>query len=158
MARIVHEKYVRTYWVDTIADISAPTVAEITGGTYLGTEQTADGLSESPTNNRASVEMLDTDKIPEYPGTHSLQITAKFTREDVEADDVAWELFDHDTAGYLVVARLRKDADPEAGDRVEVYQARSHEPQNLSTAANTFQQYEVPFALQDWNKKAVVAA
>lgn len=158
MSEAVHENFIRTYWATTIAAISAPTVAEITAATFLGEEQTADGLNLSPTNNKASLQMLNTEKIPEHPGTQSLAVTLQFRRQTEEADDVAWELFDHNTAGFLIVARLVASTDPVATDRVEVYQAKSFEPVPLQSAADTYQQYQVELALQDWDKKAVVAA
>jgi hypothetical protein len=163
MARPVHENYVRVWWLTTLADttLEEVTLAEIAAGTELA-GLTADGLNISPTNNKASLEMLDSEKIPQFVGTRMQDLTLKFVRETVTADDDAWELFDHGETGYLVVSRLRSKKDPSpnlaAGDRVEIYKVSVFDPQPLATAANTFQQFEVPVAAQDWETKAEVVA
>lgn len=163
MTRATHEKYVRCFWLETLADntLDEVTVAELAAGTFLP-GMTADGLNINPTNNRASIDLLDTEKKPQFPGTRQNDLTMKFVRETDAADDVPWELFDHNTQGFLVVSRTFFDDDPAArppaGTRVEVYKIATFEPQPLATAANTFQQYEVPIAAEDWETKAVVVA
>lgn len=159
MTKIVHENYVRCYWLEDLADdedLAEVTVAEISAGTFLP-DMTADGLNISPTNNRASVDMLDSEKVPQFVGTRMNELTMKFTRAKEEDDDIAWELFNHGDIGFLVVSRTRNGS-PVAGDRVEIYHLSVFDPQPLGTAANTFQQYEVPVAAQNWETKAVVVA
>lgn len=163
MTRAVHENYVRAFWLTSLADdtLAEVTVAEITAGIELP-GMTADGLNISPTNNKASIPMLDSEKIPQFVGTRMNDLTLKFVRETDEDDDVAWELFDHGETGFLVVSRLRstKNVQPnlQAGDRVEIYKLSVMDPQPLATAQDTFQQYEIPVAAEDWETKAVVVA
>lgn len=159
MTKIVNENYVRCYWLTTLDDdetLQEVTVAEIAAGTFLP-EMTADGLNISPTNNRASVDMLDSEKVPQFVGTRMNELTMKFTRNKEAAKDIAWELFDHGEIGFLVVSRTRNGT-PVTGDRVEIYHLSVFDPQPLGTAANTFQQYEIPVAAQNWETKAVVVA
>jgi hypothetical protein len=143
---------------DTLAEV---TQAEIAAGTELP-GMTSDGLNIAPTNNKASLAMLDSEKIGQRMGTRMNDLTLKFARETDEADDVAWELFDHGETGFLVVSRLRskKDAQPtlQPGDRVEIYALEVGDPQPLATAQDTYQQFEVPVAAENWETKAVVVA
>jgi len=162
MGRKVHEKNVFVYFLSTEpADTTLVTVtdAEIAAGTLLP-DITADGVDVSPTNNRASLELIDTEQIAEYPGTRAIQVNMQFARESLAADDIAWELFEHATEGWLVVSRFGAalSTSTDGGDRVEIYHLRTFEPIPLASAANTFQQYRVETAVENWEQKAEVVA
>ena len=163
MTKAVHENYVRCFWLTAMADttLAEVTEAEVAAGTELP-GLTADGLNISPTNNKASVALLDSEKIPQFVGTRMNDLTLKFVRETDALDDVGWELFDHGETGFLVVSRLRSSKNPSPnladGDRVEVYKLSVMDPQPLATAQDTFQQYEVPVAAENWETKALVVA
>ena len=158
MTKAVHERFVRAYWLSALADttLEEVTLGEITAGTRLE-KMTVDGLGSSPTNNKASVVLMDTEQIAEAPGTRSQALTMKFVRDTVEGEDVSWEMFDHGTPGFLVVCRLRV-GDPVAGDRVEIYKGGTFEPQPMAATQDTYQQYDVEVAVEAWEIKATVVA
>lgn len=161
MARVAHEGKIHVYFltaepasVDHAERLDEITSAELSAGLKLP-QITADGVDTAPTNNRASIDMIDTGRISEFPGTHGMSVNMKFARDDDEDDDVAWELFEHATYGFIVVSRF---GIPQVGGRLEVHEGHSFEPQMQASASNTFQQYTVEFALVDWNKKATLVA
>lgn len=160
MSLTVHEKRVRGYWLTSLADadLEQVTTGEITAGTFLGTKMTVDGINQSPTRNKASAVLMDTGQISQAPGTRSQDIVMRFFRDTAEDADTAWELFEYDTQGFLVVARLRFNAAPEEGDRVEIYKGATFEPNPMATAQDTYQQYEVELAVEKWELKATVVA
>lgn len=157
MSRVAHENKVKVFWLTALDDatLAEVTVAEIAAGTELSAQNTADGLSVGGTDNRASIDMMDTGKIAEFPGTYSRTTDLKFARDDDDTDDVAWELFEHGLEGFLVVSDFGA---PVAGSRVSIYKGASFDPRKEPSAANTFQQYTVAFGFTDWEEKALVVA
>lgn len=156
MTREVYENNWQAFWVDAIADISAPTVTEIDGGTDITPQLTADGVGFNFNNNTASVDMLAEGKIAQKPGTRGVSVTLTAVR-DSETDDV-WTTFDYGTEGYLVVLPFGSDTSPEAGDEAYVVSGAAQEPQPQQSAANTYQQAQIEIPADDWDFNAAVAA
>lgn len=156
MAREVFENNWKVYWVDTIADISAPTVTEVSGGTELTPQITADGVGFNFNNNTASIDMIAEGKIAQKPGTRGVSVTLTAVR-DSGTDDV-WTTFDYGTEGNLVVLPFGTDTSPEAGDEAYVVSGSAHEPQPQQSAANTYQQAQIEIPGDDWDFNAVLAA
>lgn len=161
MTRRAHEGQVHVYYLaaepasaDHEETLDEITTAELAAALKIP-QLTADGVDTAPTNNRASIDMMDTGKIAEYPGTYGQALNMKFARDDEEDEDVAWELFEHATHGWFVVSRF---GIPTVGSRIEVFEGNTFEPKMLPSASNTFQQYTVDTALQDWNLKAKIVA
>lgn len=156
MARDVFENNFKVFWVDTISDISAPTVAEIDGGTDLTSQITADGVGFNFNNNTASVDLIAAAKIAQKPGTRGVSVTLTAVR-DSETDDV-WTTFDYSTAGNLVVIPFGDSNSPASGEEAYVISGAAHEPQPQQSAANTYQQAQVEIPADGWDFKATVAA
>lgn len=154
MATTTHED-TKAYWVTTISNLAAPTVAEINAGTDLSAFIPVSGINTGGTQNRASLPMLGNSKVAERLGTRSVSPTVTFTRHTTSGTDTAWNLFTHKLAGHLVVSRFGGTV--ATGLRVEVYKGEASEGQPMASADNEIQQFTVELALEDWNKKAVVA-
>ena len=153
MARQVFEDQTHVYHVDTIADISAPTTTEITGGTDLTPQITADGVNFNFQNNTASVDMLAEGKILQKPGTRGLSVTLTAVRDD-DVDDF-WDEFEYNVEGYLVIVPFGEAA---ADKGAYVIKGAPQEPQPQQSGANTFQQAQVEWPAVDWDLKAVIAS
>lgn len=154
MGRTTHEN-TRVFWLDTVANIQAPTVAELGAGDELTDQIPVDGVEFSPSRNTASQAMLGDAFVAEQVGTWSESCTLTFVRDD--EDDVARALFEtYRTEGFLVIARFGTIA---ASDAVEVYPAQSHVVADLATAENEFSKFQVQLAITSAPaKNAAVAA
>lgn len=156
MTKEAAEGNVKAYWLPTVASKTAPTVAEIAAGTNLTPQLPTAGLDISFNENNASIAMIDAGFTAEQVGTYGTTIALTFTRDGVDADDDAWNLFDRGLTGYLLVSRF---GTPVATSRVEVYPCESHNPIPLAPAENEFQQMRVTLAVHDEPElKATVAA
>lgn len=156
MSREVFENNFKVWWVDTIADISAPTTTEIDAGTDLTSQVTADGIGFNFNNNTASVDLIDAGKIAQKPGTRGVSVTLTAVR-DSETDDV-WDTFDYGTEGYLVVIPFGDDSSPAADEEAYVISGAAQEPQPQQSAANTYQQSQIEIPADDWDFKAAIAS
>lgn len=144
----------KVHWLPAVANIAAPTAAEVAAGTDLSDQVTIDGLGIDSTQNTASQAMLGSSFVGEEPGTYGTAVTLTTTREDV--GDLVWDLFDYRTTGFLLVSRF---GEPVVGAAVEVYPAKSHKPIPLASAENEYQKVQVRLAIHDEPElKAVVAA
>lgn len=146
MARLASEGNVKVYKVPTIADVTAPTVAEVNAGTDLTPYMPTQGVDITWTQNNASLAMLDESFVAEVVGTEAATITLTGVRDDTSDD--FFDAFDRGDNFYLVIARfgwsgLGSGSDPNepaATDVVEVYPAQSHRPVPMAPAENEFQQ------------------
>jgi hypothetical protein len=156
MSKVTSEGKVKAYFLPSVADISAPTVAEITAGTNLTPQLPTAGLEISFTENNASVSMIDEGFTAEAVGTYGATAALTFTRDSVAGDDDAWTLFERGLEGFLLISRF---GTPAAASRVEVYPIESHNPTPLAPAENDFQKMRVTLAVNaEPDLKAVVAA
>ena len=153
MARQVFEDQFHVYHVDTIANIAAPTTTEISGGTDLTEQVTADGVQFNFQNNTASVDMLAEGKILQKPGTRGLSVTLTAVRDDTQDD--FWDTFEYNVEGYLVIVPFGASA---ADKDAYVVKGAPQEPQPQQSGANSFQQSQVEWPAVDWDLKAVIAS
>jgi hypothetical protein len=135
MAAYVHEGMTKVSWVPTVADPSAPTVAELGAGTDITELLTKDGLnislSQNMVDNSSLAETFDAQVVGSWGGSVTLTI-----KRDNDTD-AGWALFTHGEIGNLVVRRgVAYDTAWTAADDVEVYPAQSGEPVPNATAAN----------------------
>jgi hypothetical protein len=160
MGKLVHDGNTKVHFLPSVANVAAPTAAEITAGDDITGAIPSDGVNVTNTRNNASVSMLDSAFTPEQVGTWGAGITLKFTRDpdgaSDPAGDVAFALFAERGPGFLVISRF---GDPVAGSIVEVYPVENHKPSPLATAENEYQMFEVQLAVTDEpNYLAEVAA
>lgn len=145
MADVVYEEVTDVFFCASIANIAAPTVAEITAGVRLTALVTKDGVNPGATNNRVPNEHLDTSYDGEVMGSHSGQLSLKFTRTDNPATDVARNtLGQRKTQGFFVVGWL--GITPAAGERVDVYDGETGTPVPNATEKNASQMWTCEIA------------
>lgn len=150
MARLASEGNVKVWKVPTIADIAAPTVAEITAGTDLTPLVPTAGVDIQWNHNNASIAMLDESFVAEVVGTESASITLTGLRDD--GTDTFFDAFGRGDNFYLVVFRFGTSGAAGAAaatDVCEVYPGQSHRPAPLPPAENEFQQASVTIAVTD---------
>lgn len=157
MARFTHES-LKVFWVVTIANKLAPTVAEIGAGSDLTTFVPVDGVNTGGSSNNASQAMLGDAFVAEEPGTWSRTLEITFVRDATA--DTAWDLFAgaYKTVGHIVLRRVGTGAIA-ATDDVEVYEVTTHEPLPMASAENEYSKFSVTFANTEAPElEAIVAA
>lgn len=156
MPKVTSEGRYKAYWAATIADIDAPTEAEITAAVDLTPQLPTAGVDITFNENNASIAMIDEAFVAEAVGTYGVSIALTFTRDDVDADDDAWNTFDRNEQGFLITSPFGPAVED---SRVNVYPCESHAPVPLAPAENEFQQMRVTLAVNSAPAmKAVVAA
>jgi hypothetical protein len=157
MPRFTHES-LTVWWVPTIVNKAAPTVAEITAGTILTTFTPVDGVNIGGSSNNASQAMLGDAFVAEEPGTWSRSLEITFVRDDTT--DTVYALFagGYKTAGYIVLRRTGTGA-AVAAQKVEVFPVKTHEALSRASAENEYAKFTVNFAVTSKPEvEAVVAA
>ncbi len=135
----------RVYWVPTIANINAPTVAELNAGTLLHSTMTPDGLigfeaDTADVDNSALDSTFDTKVAGRAAYSGTMLRLKKQT-----GTDTLYAFFVRDLAGYVVVRRDAAAATAwAASDKVEVYPAVTGETRLLGPEPNSIRKYEVP--------------
>lgn len=156
MSKTTSEGKVKVHYVPTIADKAAPTAAEIAAGTNLTPFTPTAGLAADFNQNNASINMLDDGFNAEDIGTEGATLVLTFTRDEVAANDDAWDLFVRGLSGFIVISRFGA---PVATSRVEVWPIRAHRAVPLAPAENEYQQARVNCAVTGQPElRAVVAA
>ncbi|MEU7044933.1 hypothetical protein AB0A77_28295 [Streptomyces varsoviensis] len=120
----------------SVANINAPTAAEISAGVNLTDYITRDGLKTPSSGNTIDAADIGSRFNKTAPGTYggdAAEITAhRGSKPGASGDDKAWAALPQDSMGFLIVARTglgqspttglgTKDGKPTTGDRVEVY-------------------------------------
>jgi hypothetical protein len=139
MGKFVFERNFKAHFVPAIAAIAAPTVAEIAAGTEITPWLPVDGWQPSRTNNKSSTAMMDNAYVSQRMGTFQDDLELTFTRDD--ASSTVWDLFDHGTAGFVVVAPFKDEDGDTAADRVEVWPVESSKPAPQASGENEDQKF-----------------
>ena len=160
MADIIVDGKVKVALVDSISDIDAPTVAELTAGTDIDSQLTADGLvgfqpDDAEVDTTALSSTFDTKK----PGRSAFSGTKlRFKRQD---SDTVYDTYVKNTVTNVVIRRDGSDAADAwaASDVVEVYPVTCGEVQNMDPEPNTVQRFELPVMVSTQpDLRATVAA
>lgn len=161
MADIIVDGMTRVCFAPTIANIAAPTVAELNAGTLLQTTLIPTGL-EGFENTTAEVDntALSSTFDTKLPGRQSLTGTGLVLKKQDGTDTVFNLLTSPGTNGYIVI----RDGVLQAtawtiGDKVEVYPIRTAAHSMVGRGeANSLLRYRVPVMVSAMpNLKAVVA-
>ena len=155
------EEFTRVAWLPAVADLSAPTTAEIAAGTELSCLLTRDGLSPNLTTNGVDGGSLCDRFDAQTAGSVSASPTLKFWRFDPtdSPGDEAWDLVNWGDSGALIIRRgIRVSVAWAASQAVEAYAGQFGEPQPLASAANTNQSFEVGLFISAVDQKAIVSA
>lgn len=162
MADIVIDGKVRVYFVPTIANIAAPTVAELNAGTALTSRLTPTGLegfesSDADVDSTSLASTFDT----KLPGRTSFSGTGLVFKKDDGTDTVFNALSTKGTTGNIVVRSNGVDQATAwtIGQLCRVYPGRTgtHSPVGIGEA-NSMERFRIPwFISPEPNVKAIVA-
>lgn len=157
MPDLVTDGFIRVYWVLAIANINAPTVAELNAGTRLDTTMTADGLNISASTAAVDLSALSSTYGTEGVGRRSFSDPSLTIKRQTGTDSVFNALV-YQTNGFVVVRRnVLASTAWASGDKAEVYPAQLGE-RSQAYGPNTVQRYSVPFKVtSDPNTNATVA-
>lgn len=104
MTRYANDGMIKVTWVPSVANIAAPTVAELTAGKDLEAHMTKDGLGltlpENTVNDAALLDVFDA----ELPGSFKVQMALTLKRNNVALSD-PWSFFARMDEGVLAVRR-----------------------------------------------------
>lgn len=102
MSDVIYEDKLKLYFLPAVADISAPTVAEITAGDRL-VKITKDGVNVTMSEGEVDIGDLDTVFNGKLPGGISASLDLTIKRDDTD-ESATYDLTVRDAAGYLVYA------------------------------------------------------
>jgi hypothetical protein len=159
MADIPSDGMTRVAWVPTIANIAAPTTAELNAGTLLQTTITADGLN----GLQPDTATVDTSSLASTFNTVTVgRASFSNTRLRIKkqtATDTIFNTLTRGTEGYLVVRRSVAETTAWASTQaVQVYPVVCGEVAHVDPEPNTLERYEVPLMVKSTpNLRAAVA-
>jgi hypothetical protein len=161
MADLLADGNIKVTWAPAIANIAAPTVAELTAGSAVDLENviTLDGLDikgeTASVDNTALASVDDT----EEPGRVSYNVELTVKRKDILAEDKGWNTLTDRALGNLVVRRNVPAATAWAvGQPCEVYPSRCGRPIMEPPEKNSAQKFKVKlFNNTRSNDRATVA-
>jgi hypothetical protein len=145
MADVIVDGMTRVYYVPTIANPSAPTVAELNAGTNLTSTLTAAGLegfeaSPGEVDNTALSSTFDT----KLPGVSSFSGTRLILKKQATGDTVFTLMTAFNTAGYIVIRRNVLQATAwTIGQVAQVYPINTGQFDYLAPERNTVTRYWV---------------
>lgn len=146
MARIISNGEVRIVWVMSIADPSAPTVAEITAGTNI--TGFISSLDTPLDGNAVDSSDLSSAFNKTVAGKFGGNVNAQMYRDDTA--DTAFSLFPRNTTGFLVIRRIGgSDNAVIAGDDVDVWPLRVITRSDVALDDESVQAFTVNFAALD---------
>ncbi|TXH57701.1 MAG: hypothetical protein E6Q97_04100 [Desulfurellales bacterium] len=158
MARLIPNERTWIGFATAVANIAAPTAAEITAATNL--TGFCVSLNAASQGNTVPTPSFDTLFETSVPGTVQAQFQADFYRDD-ENDD-AWDTLPRGTDGFFIIARFGgtgADNKPIATDVVEVWPVKvtARTMQNLTS--NQVQMFSVQCSVPvEPSEDSVVAA
>lgn len=148
MPDIVSDGRTRVYWVGTIANQNAPTVAELNAGISLQGTITADGLMGlQPETASVDTSSLASTFSTAVNGRTSFSNTRVRLKKQSGTDTIFTTLT-RDTAGFLAVRRSVLESTAWASAQgVEVYPVICGEVARVDPEPNTVERYEVPLTV-----------
>jgi len=157
MARYANDGMIRIQVVATIANIAAPTTAELNAGTNVTNFVTKDGLTvpanQNMVDNSSLAETFDSQVVGSFGGP----VTLTGIRD--AATDTFWDLVVYGTNTHVVVRRGVATATAYASSQdVEVFPIQWHEPIPTQTASNEQGRFTATAAVRSQpNYKSVIA-
>lgn len=154
MAENIYDGNLYVYFLPAVADISAPTVAEITAGDLLSDQMKVEDLdipwSENEYDNSKATSAFQATGVGTY-GAGPITITL-----DDNDDKVLFDSFARGDTGFLLVSRHGAAV---ATSRVEVYPVECHGSKPMNGTTNDKVKFTSRFAVTtDPDLEATVAA
>jgi len=158
MGKYPNDGRIRVQLVAVVANIAAPTVAELNAGTHITGFLSKDGLTTPADQNNVDVGTLAETFNAQVPGTFGGAVEMTGLKDDVA--DTLWNLITYDLGRYVVVRRGPPTATAYAAAQpVEVYPARFHEPVPDQTGGDEVSRFTISAPVYSQpNLKAIVAA
>lgn len=126
----------KVVFVLTIADISAPTVAELDAGTDWSSFIMKDGLSEPSDQNNTPVAALSDTFDAQVAGSFGGAIEITAMRDN--SDDVVWDEVVYGLEGFVAIRSGMPSSAAWASDQdARVYPVMWHEPVPVAPSGNT---------------------
>lgn len=158
MARLIPNENTWVGFAATVANISAPTAANITAA--IDVTGFVISLNASSRGNTVPTPSFDTLFETTAPGTSAATFDADFYRDD--DDDLAWETLPRSTEGFFIISRFGGGGTgnkPEATDVVEVWPVTVTSRTMANMSNNTVLTFTVSCAVvSEPDEDAVVAA
>lgn len=144
MADLLADGNIKVTWAVTIANISLPTVAELTAGSAVDLECliVLGGLDiKGDTASVDNTALCSTDDTEE-PGRVNYNISVQAKRKDTFSEDKAWNTLVDRALGYLVVRRgVAATTAWASGQACEVYPVRCGRPIMDQPEKNSVQKF-----------------
>lgn len=159
MSDVINDGKTRVAWVTTIANIAAPTAAELNAGLDFTTRITPDGLSIPAETADVDNSSLASTFTTNRAGRRSFSPEVTFKRGDTAGDDLPWTTLTYQTLGYLVVRRVLPYTTAwAAAQKVEVYPVECGERNSIPPAPNEVAKFTSQMKLREEpNTNATVA-
>lgn len=159
MSDLISDGKTRVAWASSIANINAPTVAELTAAADYTKRITPDGLKLDPTTADVDTSSLASTFDTKTVGRVGFEPEVTFKRGDTVQDDAPFTTLKYGVSGFLIVRRGVAYATAwAAGQKVEVYPITCGEPQNSSPAANEVMKFVSPMKVTDSPATAATVA
>lgn len=137
MSDLITDGNTKVAWVGSIANIHAPTAAELIAGFDWTTRITPDGLKTDAATASVDTSSLASTFGTSQVGRRSFTVELTIKRGSTTPEDQPKQTLIYGAAGYLVVRRgVAYTTAFTAGDKVEVYPVSASEPSNVAPAAN----------------------
>jgi hypothetical protein len=150
MADLISDGKTRVAWLSTVANINAPTVAELTAGADYTTRITPDGLKLDPSTADVDTSSLASKFDTKTVGRVGYDVELTFKRGSTPTDDAPYSTLKYGVAGFLAVRRgLDYGTAWASTQKVEIYPITCGEPQNSSPAANEVLKFVSPMKVTD---------
>lgn len=150
MADLISDGKTRVAWLATVANINAPTAAELTAGADYTKRVTPDGLKLDPSTADVDTSSLASTYDTKTVGRVGFDVELTFKRGDNPTDDAPFTTLKYGVSGFLAVRRgVAYTAAWATGQKVEIYPITCGEPQNNSPAANEVMKFVAPMRVTD---------
>lgn len=137
MSDLISDGKTRVAWVTSIANINAPTVAELNAGADYTQRITPDGLKVEPSTASVDTGSLASTFDTSTVGRIGFENEITFKRGDTGPDDAPFTTLKYGVSGYLVVRRsVAYTTAWTIGQKAEVYPITCGEPKHIPPAAN----------------------
>ena len=142
---LISDGKTRVAWVTSIANLAAPSVAELNGGLDLTPRITPDGLKIDPSTADVDTSSLASKFDTKEVGRVGFENELTLKRGTTIAEDMPYNTLTYGVHGYLVVRRgIDYETAWASGQNVEVYPSACGEPANIAPAANEVMKFSSP--------------
>lgn len=142
MSDLITDGNTKVAWVSSIANIHAPTAAELTDGFDWTTRITPDGLKTDAATASVDTSSLASTFSTTQVGRRSFTVELTIKRGTTTPEDQPKATLTYGAAGYLAVRRgVAYTTAFTAGDKVEIYPVTASEPSNVAPAANEISKF-----------------